>query len=532
MVLIASFVSALVITANHVPAGSPGGGLIRVAPPESALVQDCIRPEDHAAVETALVARQHISDERGAGLPRFRFHPQAGRLYRDLITSNFVDLGPGTIIRDWDCTAISYDGHNGHDVVVRSFAEQEIGVPVFAALDGEVILAVDGHPDMNTQWQGQPANFVALDHGSNFVTYYYHLKNGSVAVTQGEQVRAGQQLGLTASSGNSTYPHIHFETRRFGTRREPSVGPCNTSPSLWTDQYAIDRNLKVFEAGVTERNLDSLPWLPFELPRSGQIALGEPRACLWIQASAMPPFTTWNARILRPNGSIAANSSGNFGNTQTYTSSWWYWWWPTSIFAGQTGVWRYQLTMNGQLHVDAPFEVVAVRDPAFNRPPAPVTTHLITAGAVIPRDPDPDDVIFCEIDADLIHDDPDYDVVRFEYVWTVDDIEIRRLISAAHSDAIPAGAAEVGQMVRCVVTPSDGRGGFAAPSEASVVVVAPCPGDADGDRFVGFTDLNYVLAEFNSAVGSTGLPGDLNQDGWIDFNDLNLAVSSFNTTCE
>ena len=39
------------------------------------------------------------------------------------------------------------DGHHGHDANIRSFKEQAIGVPVFAALDGVVAAAHDGEPE-------------------------------------------------------------------------------------------------------------------------------------------------------------------------------------------------------------------------------------------------------------------------------------------------------------------------------------------------------------------------------------------------
>jgi murein DD-endopeptidase MepM/ murein hydrolase activator NlpD len=40
---------------------------------------------------------------------------------------------------------------------------------------------------------------------------YAHLVPGSVAVTRGQQVRAGEVLGRVGHSGNSTAPHLHFQ---------------------------------------------------------------------------------------------------------------------------------------------------------------------------------------------------------------------------------------------------------------------------------------------------------------------------------
>lgn len=59
--------------------------------------------------------------------------------------------------------------------------------------------------------------------------------------------------------------------------------------------------------------------------------------------------------------------------------------------------------------------------------------------------------------------------------------------------------------------------------------LAPCPADLDGDRFVGFSDLNIVISNFNTS--GPGLPGDVDGDGDVDFADLNAVISVFNTAC-
>jgi murein DD-endopeptidase MepM/ murein hydrolase activator NlpD len=74
-------------------------------------------------------------------------------------------------------------------------------VPVYAALDGEVVEAHDGEPDRsleaNTTSRG---NWVALRHRGTHQTLYFHMHTGSVAVVLGQHVSAGTQLGLAAST--------------------------------------------------------------------------------------------------------------------------------------------------------------------------------------------------------------------------------------------------------------------------------------------------------------------------------------------
>ena len=56
-----------------------------------------------------------------------------------------------------DCHYLMRDDWRAHDILVRSFGEQDVGVPVFAALDGTVADAHDGEFDRNTVLAGQPA---------------------------------------------------------------------------------------------------------------------------------------------------------------------------------------------------------------------------------------------------------------------------------------------------------------------------------------------------------------------------------------
>lgn len=50
-------------------------------------------------------------------------------------------------LRDFACGTQIYNGHTGIDSDIRSFREMDLGVPVFAALDGRVISVQDGNYD-------------------------------------------------------------------------------------------------------------------------------------------------------------------------------------------------------------------------------------------------------------------------------------------------------------------------------------------------------------------------------------------------
>ncbi|MBX3352573.1 MAG: hypothetical protein KF684_06525 [Phycisphaeraceae bacterium] len=67
-------------------------------------------------------------------------------------------------------------------------------------------------------------------------------------------------------------------------------------------------------------------------------------------------------------------------------------------------------------------------------------------------------------------------------------------------------------------------------AQANLGVDAPaCPGDANGDGVVNFSDLNAVLSAFGQS--GAGIPGDVNGDGVVNFSDLNETLSNFGVDC-
>jgi murein DD-endopeptidase MepM/ murein hydrolase activator NlpD len=55
---------------------------------------------------------------------------------------------------------------------------------------------------------------------------YAHLAPGSVAVTRGQRVRAGEVLGRVGHSGNSTAPHLHFQLMDSADPLRATGIPC------------------------------------------------------------------------------------------------------------------------------------------------------------------------------------------------------------------------------------------------------------------------------------------------------------------
>jgi murein DD-endopeptidase MepM/ murein hydrolase activator NlpD len=87
----------------------------------------------------------------------------------------------------------------------------DTGEPVHVTASGIVVTA---------SWQGGYGNMVEVDHQNGFSTRYGHLSKIEVKV--GQRVRTGEVIGLIGSTGRSTGPHLHYETRVNDTAVDPT----------------------------------------------------------------------------------------------------------------------------------------------------------------------------------------------------------------------------------------------------------------------------------------------------------------------
>lgn len=85
-----------------------------------------------------------------------------------------------------------------------------LGVPVRATATGKVTIA--GR-------QGGYGNMVEISHGNGLATRFGHLSEISVKI--GQIVRIGEMVGRIGSTGRSTGPHLHYETRVNGEAVDP-----------------------------------------------------------------------------------------------------------------------------------------------------------------------------------------------------------------------------------------------------------------------------------------------------------------------
>ena len=149
---------------------------------------------------------------------RWRF-PLAG-------TAVVTDTYPSVNSHRW-CrnSEFAFDAGTFDETLARSTIG---GSPVFAACDGVVEEVFDGLEDTDDATDlaaieaqyGEHAridgNHVLIRHPGGELSLYAHLQKGSVSVSAGETVQAGQPIGRVGSSGSSWTPHLHFHVMRDG----------------------------------------------------------------------------------------------------------------------------------------------------------------------------------------------------------------------------------------------------------------------------------------------------------------------------
>ena len=432
----------------------PSGGLVAwVEPPE---FRDSLSAAQEAEIQAAIAAyaKRHPAAAGKEGPFLYPVFPQAGILGQDLFLNNFTDQNPSSdLVRDWDCSEYTYDGHRGHDSLIRSFREQEIGVPVFAVRGGVVVETHDGEPDMNTRWNPETrANLVIIDHGGGYFGRYLHFKRGSVAVSPGQEVTAGTQLGLTGSSGFSDWPHLHFETQKDGQWLEPSAGPCRTGDSLWLAQPPVARDFYVADFYMASGRIsipDAESFFRDEVPRTGTFVKGIETVSLRADLRNVPARAPFFLRVLTPRGKVAFATAGLSENSALDHLA-------LGLFTFQVnfdvaGIWRLQLEIGDELAVDVPFRVVAAARQRKNRPPSRIAARLA------PPEPVAGEILACEVQTSLVTEDPDFDLVSYRYEWQIDNHVVRSVNAALVTDLLPAGTAQPGDRVRCRVVPADGK---------------------------------------------------------------------------
>lgn len=102
-----------------------------------------------------------------------------------------------------------YGGRRGHS-----------GVDIKTRPNDEIVAAFDGIVTRSCRYAGY-GNCIVIRHAYGFETLYGHQSKNLVRV--GQQVKAGEVIGLTGRTGRATTEHLHFETLFKGRKFNPAI---------------------------------------------------------------------------------------------------------------------------------------------------------------------------------------------------------------------------------------------------------------------------------------------------------------------
>lgn len=292
-----------------------------------------------------------------AQTPRF-VTPIEGVYGQDFIITNYVDW-QFQGISDHKCGTKTYDGHQGTDFVIKSFAQMDSGVAVLAVDTGLVIAVVDGIFDRETVSDTTKGlgNYIGLKHSGDLFTYYAHLKINSPLVQLGDTVLPGQQIAEVASSGNSSDPHLHFELWYDSLLViDPYAGECGNTGTYWLDPIPYDDSYQLWESGLTPI-VPTLEQLKERPEQKTEFLIGvDSVISFWTLQYGLLDGAVSKIQWFTPSNVLWSEWS------LPYDQDWWYhyfWSYIDMPPTGFEGTWKVVYRVNGKVESAVNFEVAS-----------------------------------------------------------------------------------------------------------------------------------------------------------------------------
>ncbi|MBI2269766.1 MAG: peptidoglycan DD-metalloendopeptidase family protein [Bacteroidetes bacterium] len=266
--------------------------------------------------------------------------------------SNYVDQNTASSqVKDYNCGAITYDGHKGTDIVLWPFNYDKMNsnlVKVIAAQAGTITYWHDGEFDMNCTSNSNPANAIIVQHVDGSVALYWHMKKNSLtAKGVGSTVSKGEFLGIVGSSGKSSDPHLHFEVYTTASKTnliDPFSGTCNLlngTTSWWAGQLPYyDAKLDKIMTG------SAVPVVKWGCPANGSVSYEKktfsPGEIVYFSAFYHLERLADNTafKVYRPDGSVWKTWSRTSASDYDYPT---FWCWNYTLPANAPmGKWKFE----------------------------------------------------------------------------------------------------------------------------------------------------------------------------------------------
>ncbi|TXF87999.1 peptidoglycan DD-metalloendopeptidase family protein, partial [Neolewinella aurantiaca] len=274
----------------------------------------------------------------------------------------FVDHDATNGLLDWNCGNRTYNGHRGTDICSTPYpwymVENE-EAHIVSMASGTILWKMDGNDSYSCDFSQPDWNGIGVQHSDGSTAWYGHFKENSLTTKSvGQSVVSGEYLGVMASSGMSTGPHLHIEIYDADDNLvDPYAGTCNglnSNTSFWQNQpgyYHAGINRVTVQSGPAEYGPDCNS---IETPNYlDEVDAGE-LIHYRLFFSGVLSGTSVDYQLTAPDGSIlfALNTAFNSDAFETIRGS---------IFSipasAETGNYRLEATYQG-VTVDYEFEVV------------------------------------------------------------------------------------------------------------------------------------------------------------------------------
>ena len=133
----------------------------------------------------------------------------------------------------------------------RGFLSYHPGIDIVLHMGDSIKAAWRGKITTTKSTRGGYGNLIVIKHPNGLETYYGHLSK--ILVSEGDSISEGQLIGLAGSTGHSTGPHLHFETRYKGVPFNPEIAIVQ-SGSTYVFQYMNPKSKTAYIGGFISIN--------------------------------------------------------------------------------------------------------------------------------------------------------------------------------------------------------------------------------------------------------------------------------------
>ena len=131
-----------------------------------------------------------------------------------------------------------------------SFGRQHKGMDIKVYIGDSIHAAFSGKVRIVRYDRGGYGKFIVIRHNNGLETIYGHLSEQ--LVSENQEVRAGEVIGLGGNTGRSTGSHLHFETRLCGVALNPALFFDFRNQDVTGDFYNFNRD--TYESEYAEAN--------------------------------------------------------------------------------------------------------------------------------------------------------------------------------------------------------------------------------------------------------------------------------------